>query len=157
MKLCDPLLAKCMKNGQSAYLVARHTINYQQDYSDQYVFTEISQEKKWWNSLPTVTAAYQQTSPQRADARSPPVRPLPSGAVLTSVRPASTAARTSSLSVHCVSISWPEEQAAHPHCPSAYGMKPSSHLLEIPFMKLLIELTCKAPALTPDCFTEWEA
>lgn len=68
MKLCDPPLAKRIKNGQSAYLVARDIINYQQD---QRVFPGINQEKKWGNRAPTVTTAYQQTPPRWADAMVP--------------------------------------------------------------------------------------
>lgn len=63
MKLCDPSLAKRIKNGQSAYLVAHDIINYQQDHSEQWVFPGIKQEKKWRNRAPTVTSSYQQTPP----------------------------------------------------------------------------------------------
>lgn len=71
MKLRDPSLTKCIKNGQSASLVARGIINYQQDHSEQWVFPGIKWEKKWGNRAPTVTSAYQQTPPGWADAVMP--------------------------------------------------------------------------------------
>lgn len=71
MKLCDPSLAKHIKNGQSAYLVAHDIINYQQDHSEQRVFSGIKQGKKWGNRAPTVSTAYQQTPPGWADALVP--------------------------------------------------------------------------------------
>lgn len=69
MKLCDPSLAKRIKNGQSAYLVAHDIINYKQDHSERWVFPGIKQEKKpQGNRAPTVTTAWQQTAPGWADA-----------------------------------------------------------------------------------------
>lgn len=52
MKLCDLSLAKRIKNGQSAYLVAHDIINYEEDYSEQRVFPGIKQEKNGETGLP---------------------------------------------------------------------------------------------------------
>lgn len=52
VQLCDLSLAKHMKNGQSAYLIACHIINYQYDYFDWWDVTEIKQEKKMWKVFP---------------------------------------------------------------------------------------------------------
>lgn len=85
VKLCDPSLAKCVKNGRSAYLVARHIINYQQDYSDQKVFTEINHEKMRKQcshchhclSTDITTMSWHSRSPSQASAPGSSRSPLP--------------------------------------------------------------------------------
>ena len=138
-------------------MVARHIITYQQDYSDQQVFTEINQEKNGETVFPLSPLPVSRHHHNELMLPVPQPGLCPREQSLTSARPATTAAWTSGLSVCRVSICWPEGQAAHPHCPSANGMEPSSHLFEITLTELPKQLVCKAPPLTPDCLTDWEA
>jgi len=57
-----------------------------------------------------------------------------------------------------VSLSRFDLLARGPGCPSASanGMEPSSLLSEITSTEFPKQLVRKAPALTPDCLTDWE-
>lgn len=114
VKLCDPSLAKHMKNGRSAYLVAHHIINYQQDYSDQRVFTEINEEKPGETVFPLSPLPISRHCHDELMLLVPQPGLSPQEQSLPSARPATTAAWTSGISVCHVSICWPAGQAAHP-------------------------------------------
>jgi len=115
-----------MKNGPSAYLVARHVINYQQQgYSDQQVFTEINQEKNREPVFPLSPLPVSRYHHDELTLLVPQAGLCPREPSLTSARPATTAAWPSSLSACRVSTCWPEGQAAHPHLPTGWSLPPS--------------------------------